>query len=180
MATYLASSRPPADEYAPYYGRYIDEVPEGDILAVLAEQPERTTKLLQGLDEEQAMFRPTPNDWSVKEVICHLCDTERIFAYRALRIGRGDTTPLPGFDQEPYVPEAQADVRSLADLLTEFNVVRQATLWLLRSLPAKAWERVGTASEVPFSVRALAYIIAGHEIHHFRSLKDEYVGRGGQ
>jgi hypothetical protein len=169
------TGRPASDEHSPYYGGYIDQVPEGDILTLLAEQIERTTALLEGLTDEQALFRPTPTDWSVKEVVCHVSDSERIFAYRALRIARGDTTPLPGFDQEPYVAAAEADVRPLADLLAEFGTVRTATLWLFRSLPSSAWLRRGTASEAPVSVRALAYIIAGHENHHVRSLKTEYL-----
>ncbi len=141
--------RPASDEHSPYYAGYIAQVPEGDILDHLSEQIERTGRLLQGLTEEQAMFRPTPADWSVKEVICHISDSERIFAYRALRIARADTTPLAGFDQEPYVLAAQADVRPLAGLLAEFATVRQSTLWLLRSLPAEAWERRGVASDWP-------------------------------
>ena len=179
MTSVIASGRPATDEYAPYYGRYVDEVPEGDILAILETQAERTAELLQGLDEQQAMFRPTPADWSIKEVICHLCDTERIFAYRALRIARGDMTPLAGFEQEPYVAQAEADARPLSDHLAEFATVRQSTIWLFRGIPAAAWERRGTASEVTFSVRALAYIAAGHENHHIRSLKDEYLSHVG-
>ena len=167
--------RPASDEHSPYYGGYIAQVPEGDILTHLAGQIERTTRLLQGLSEEQAAYRPTPTDWSVKEVVCHISDSERIFAYRALRIARGDTTPLVGFNQEPYVVAAEADARPLADLLAEFVSVRDSTLWLFRSLPAAAWLRRGVASDAPVSVRALAYIIAGHENHHVRSLLTEYL-----
>ncbi|MBA3947854.1 MAG: DinB family protein [Herpetosiphonaceae bacterium] len=141
----------------------------------LSEQIERTTGLLQGLTAEQAAFRPTPIDWSVKEVVAHLCDSERIFSYRALRIARADPTLLSGFEQEPYVVTAESDIRPLADLLAEFAAVRQSTLWLFRSLPPVAWDRRGVASDVPVSVRALAYIIAGHENHHVRSLKAEYL-----
>jgi hypothetical protein len=169
------TGRPASDEHSPYYGGYIDQVPEGDILTHLAGQIERTTRLLQGLSEEQAAFRPTPTDWSVKEVICHISDSERVFAYRALRIARADPTPLAGFDQEPYVVAAEADARPLADLLAEFASVRASTLWLFRSLPAAAWLRRGVASDAPVSVRALAYIIAGHENHHVRSLLTEYL-----
>jgi len=169
------TGRPASDEHSPYYGGYIDQVPEGDILTHLAGQIERTTRLLQGLSEEQAAFRPTPTDWSVKEVVCHISDSERIFAYRALRIARADPTPLAGFDQEPYVVAAEADARPIADLLAEFASVRDSTLWLFRSLPAVAWLRRGVASDAPVSVRALAYIIAGHENHHVRSLLTEYL-----
>jgi hypothetical protein len=175
MSTATEIARPNADEHSPYYSNYIDQVPPGDILAHLAEQIERTTVLLHGLTPEQAAFRPTPTDWSVKEVVCHLSDSERIFSYRALRVARADPTPLPGFDQEPYVPASGADARPLSDLLAEFAAVRQATLWLFRSLPTEAWTRRGTASDSPISVRALAYIIAGHENHHARSLKEEYL-----
>jgi len=169
------TGRPASDEHSPYYGGYIDQVPEGDILSHLAGQIERTTRLLQGLSEEQAAFRPTPTDWSVKEVVCHISDSERIFAYRALRIARADPTPLAGFDQEPYVVAAETDARPIADLLAEFASVRDSTLWLFRSLPAVAWLRRGVASDAPVSVRALAYIIAGHENHHVRSLLTEYL-----
>src|SRR4051794_18203618 len=117
VTTLVAAARPAADEYAPYYGQYIAQVPDGDIITILAENLERTTSLLAGLTEEEALFRPTPSDWSVKEVVCHICDAERIFAYRALRFARGDETPLPGFSQDPYVVAAEADRRPLADLL---------------------------------------------------------------
>jgi uncharacterized protein (TIGR03083 family) len=175
MTTTTTIARPNADEHSEYYGNYINQVPPGDILAHLTEQIERTTTLLQNLTSEQAAFRPTPTDWGVKEVVGHLSDSERIFSYRALRIARADPTPLPGFDQEPYVPASGADARPLADLLAEFAAVRQATLWLFRSLPPEAWTRRGIASDSPISVRALAYIIAGHENHHVRSLKEEYL-----
>jgi uncharacterized protein (TIGR03083 family) len=175
MTTAIDTHRPAAGEHSPYYSTYIDQVPPGDILTHLADQIERTVTLVRDLTPEQASFRPTPADWSVKEVICHLSDSERIFSYRALRIARTDPTPLPGFDQEPYVPATGADSRPLADLLAEFAAVRHATLWLFRSLPPEAWTRLGTASDSPVSVRALAYIIAGHENHHVRSLKEEYL-----
>lgn len=171
-----ATGRPAPGEYAPYYASYVAQVPAGEILALLATQITRTTGLLQDLTEPQAGFRPGPAEWSIKEVLIHLSDSERIFAYRALRIARGDTTPLPGFDQDPYVAAAGADARPLADLLAEFAAVRQTTLWLFRSLPAAAWDRQGVASEVPVSVRALAYIIAGHENHHIASLETVYLG----
>ena len=174
MTSTIEIGRPAADEHSPYYSQYIDQVPEGDILSLLAEQIQRTTTMLAGVSEEQAEFRPTPADWSVKEVVCHLCDCERIFSYRALRIARGDQTPLAGFDQDPYVTAADADARPLADHLAEFQTIRQASIWLLSSLPAAAWDRRGTASDAPVSVRALAYIIAGHENHHVRSLHEDY------
>lgn len=175
MTTLIGSRKPGTDEYSEYYGRYVNEVPDGNILEILEQQIERTTRLLEGLSEEEALFRPTPQDWSVKEVVCHLCDAERIFAYRALRIARGDKTPLTGFDQVPYVVAAHADGRPLGDLLAEFGIIRQSTLWLFRSLPSEAWDFRGTASDQPFSVLALAYIAAGHENHHVKSLRAEYL-----
>ena len=143
MTIRTATARPEADEHAPYYAGYINQVPEGDILDHLSTQVERTLSLLAGVTTEQAVLRPAPDQWSINEVICHVADTERIFSYRALRIGRGDTTPLPGFNQEPYVEAADANTRPLADLLAEFAAVRQATIWLFRSLPEAAWDRRG-------------------------------------
>ncbi len=153
-------------------------MPEGDIVDLLEGQFEDTYRLLTGLSDAQAMHRYADGKWSVKEVIGHLCDSERVFAYRALRIGRGDTTPLPGFDQDPYVPAGQFDARTMQSIADEFRTVRAATLSLLRALPVDAVARSGTASEVKVSVRALAYIIAGHERHHVALLRERY-GLGG-
>ncbi|UYZ63876.1 DinB family protein [Hymenobacter weizhouensis] len=165
---------PAATEYAPYYARYISRI-SGDPLAALREQPAALRRRLHALTDEQAGLRYAPGKWSIKEMLVHVLDTERIFAYRVLRIGRGDQTPLPGFEQDDYVPASEADSRSLADILHEYDTVRAATLSLLESLPAGAADRRGTASGHPVSVRALAYILPGHEAHHLTILDERYL-----
>lgn len=166
--------RPEPDEIpSPWLG-YIKRVPELDPVMVCAAQIEETAAVLHGLSEQDAMHRYARGKWSVKEVVGHLADVERIMAYRALRIARGDATPLPGFDENAYVPVAQFDARSLADLVGELRTARAATLALLRSFDADAWRRRGTASGKPVSVRALAYMIPGHERHHLEILRTRY------
>lgn len=167
---------PQADEFAPYYGGYIQRVPPGaDLFALLAAQPGELRALLQAVSETQANARPKPGEWSIKEVIGHLNDTERIFAYRALRIARGDTTPLPGFEQDDYVRGTDFNQRTLADLLDEFAAQRQANVLCFKVLTAAEIERRGsTTSGTPFSVRALLYMLAGHVMHHIESLTVDY------
>ena len=165
--------RPGADEYAPYYGQYVSVVPGDDVMAVLERQ--EVARLLAGLGEPKGGHRYAPGKWSVKEIVGHLADTERIMAYRALRIARGDETPLPGFEQDDYVRAAGFDERSLEELLDEFEAVRRATVTLFRSLASMTHGRRGTANGVPVSVRALAYIIAGHERHHAKVLETRYL-----
>ncbi len=166
--------RPEPDEIPSHYAGYIQRVPELDPVVVLAAQIEETAALLHSLSETDAMHRYAQGKWSVKEVVGHLADVERIMAYRALRIARGDTTPLPGFDENAYVPVAQFDARSVADLVGELRTVRAATLALLRTFDPDAWRRRGTASGKPVSVRALAYMIPGHERHHLEILRTRY------
>jgi len=168
-------SRPDATEYAPYYGRYIDLVPAGDLIITLSQQINDTSALLRGISEAQAETRYEPGKWSIKEVLGHLVDTERIMSYRALRIARADDTPLPGFEQDDYVRAANFDSRTLANLLEEYLAVRAATVTLFRNLEAAAIDRRGTANNVPVTVRALAYIIAGHERHHVNVLRTKYL-----
>lgn len=167
--------RPAADEYAPYFEKYVALVPADGIVATLREQASATAALLLGASSAQAEFRYAPGKWSLKESFGHLIDTERIFAYRALRIGRGDTTPLPSFDENLYVAHADVTVRTLADLVEEFAQVRAATVQLFRYFDEAAWQRRGTASEREISVRAIAYIIAGHELHHRALFRDRYL-----
>ncbi len=167
--------RPDDDEYAPYFGRYISGVPEGtDLMLLLAQQRDSIAAELAAIPLGGGDFRYAPGKWSIKEVVGHLSDTERIMAYRALCIARGDVTPLPGFDQEAYTPQARFDDLGLSALIDEWVAVRQASLALFRNLPAEAWGRRGTASDNPVSVRALAYIIAGHVLHHRKSLRTLY------
>ncbi|HEY6224204.1 MAG TPA: DinB family protein [Gemmatimonadales bacterium] len=168
-------ARPGADEYAPYYGTYIGKVPDGDLRAMLASQLAETLELIRSIPESRGGYRYAPDKWSIREVLGHLADSERIFSYRALRIGRGDTTPLPGYEQDDYVPVGRFDARTLRDLADELVAIRQATIHLFAHLDDAALERRGTASGKPVSVRALAYIIAGHERHHVEILKSRYL-----
>jgi hypothetical protein len=168
--------RPGPDEYAAGFAEYVGRIAEKeDILAVLAGQLDQVLARLGALGEARGEFRYAPGKWSVKEMVGHLCDTERVFAYRALRFARGDTTPLPSFDDQAYVAEVQAGDLTLTDLAAEWGDVRRATLALFRNLPAVAWSRRGTASGHPASVRALAYIIAGHVRHHLEVLEERYT-----
>lgn len=170
-----ALTRPTPDEYAPFYANYIGLVPDGDALESLERQRKETTKLLGGISEAKAAYRYAPDKWSIKGVTGHVVDSERVFSYRALSIGRGDATPLPGFDEKAWAQTANFDHRTLKDLVREYGLVRDATLALLRSLPAEAWSRRGTANNYAVTVRALAWIIAGHERHHLKILRERYL-----
>ncbi|MGJ5816850.1 DinB family protein [Paludibaculum fermentans] len=166
--------RPGAEEYAPYFGRYINLVPDGDIRATLREQMDSVVKLLAPLREEQANYRYAEGKWSVKEVLGHMIDAERIFAYRLLRIARNDKTPLPGFEQDILVQYGPHAHQPWSDLVEEFQVVRSSTLCLLRGLNAESLARVGTASDMPISARSLAWLTAGHELAHLAVFHERY------
>ena len=170
----LTLPRPAADESAPFYHGYIEKVPGEHIGEYLAAQPGEVERLLGPLDDAAARFRYAPDKWSVKEVLGHLCDVERIFSYRLLRIARADTTPLPGFDENAVVPPAEFDARPVADLVREFQTIRASTITLVEGLPSAAWERRGRASDKSISTRALAYILVGHVTHHLGVLRDRY------
>jgi hypothetical protein len=167
-------TRPTPDESAAFYAGYVARVPEGDLLQILADQHATMQALLAPLTQEQALFRPTPEDWNILEVLGHITDGEQVFAYRALRIARGDTTPLAGFDQDDYVRAACAAERPLADLLAAYSAQRQATIGMLRTFNAEALMRRGTVSGHPCSARAWAYIIAGHELYHIVDFHERY------
>jgi hypothetical protein len=167
--------RPQTDEYAPYYGGYISQVPEGvDIFALLRTQPDDLRALLMHVSDDDASTRPALDEWSIKEVVGHINDTERIFAYRALCIARGDKTPLPGFEQDDYVAGTDFNRRSLANLLDEFDAQRRANVLTFEPLTAAEIEQRGVASANPVSARALLYMMAGHVNHHVNSLKTDY------
>lgn len=172
-ASYTA--RPETSEYAPSYETYVSKVREGDILQILSTQIKETLALLSDLSEEQASYRYAPDKWSIKEVVGHMGDSERIFAYRALRFSRNDATPIPGFEQESFTEAANFAERTLADLLDEFRIIRQDTLYLFKGMGADMMTRTGTASNFAVSVRAIAYIIAGHERHHVGILRERYL-----
>jgi len=166
--------RPVSDESTPFYHGYIAQVPDGNLIERLPEQAEDTRHLFSQLTEDAAMRRYAPGKWSVKEVLGHLIDTERVMGYRLLRIARGDSTPLSGFDQDFFVAAGRFDARMVNRLLEDYAAVRAATLELLRGLTEDDLARRGTANSNPVSARALAWIIAGHERHHLRVLRERY------
>ena len=168
-------SRPGPDEYAPYYGTYVDKVPGADALAPLVAQRGSTAAALAAIPEGMASYRYAPGKWTLREVVGHLTDAERIFGYRLMRIARGDATPLASFDENSYVPEGRFERRPLKEVAAEFAVVRDGTLALLRGLDEEVLARRGVASGKPVSARALAWIIAGHEIHHMGVIDQRYL-----
>jgi len=168
-------SRPAADEYNAYYDRYITKVPDGDIVQILATQIASTLQLLESIPESKGDYRYAEGKWTVKESVLHVIDAERIFGYRALRIARGDKTPLPGFEQDDYVPFSRAGERTVRDIAEELGDVRRSSVALFAHLDEEAMSRRGTASNNPVTPRALAYIIAGHERHHVAILREKYL-----
>ncbi len=169
------NTRPEASEYAPFYARYVEAVPAGaDVLDVLRAQPETLAQKVAALPADRETHRYAPGKWSVREVVSHLIDAERVFGYRAFCISRGEAQPLPGFDENEYVAASGADACPLSLLVEEFTLVRAANLAVFSGLDGAAWQRVGTASERPVSVRALAYITAGHAAHHLDVLRERY------
>ena len=167
--------RPGADEFAEYYGLYVGAVPQGPIVDFLEVQGKETTDVLGPVPETQGGYRYSPGKWSLKEVVGHVIDSERMFAMRALAFARKDPAALPGFDQDQYVAESGADSRRLSELLEEFEGVRRASVLLFRGLEPDAWSRRGIASEREFSVRSLAWIIAGHGVHHINVIRERYL-----
>ncbi|MCD7036408.1 DinB family protein [Metabacillus sp. GX 13764] len=162
-------------DYPEIYNNYVRLVPNGDIKEVLLKQREETVSLLSSISKETAGSAYAEEKWTVKEVIGHITDTERIMSERLLRFSRGDSTPLPGYNDEQYVREAEFNRFSMAELLESFSAVRGSTLALLKMLPGSAWEKEGTANNGRFTVRGLAAVIAGHELHHKRILKERYL-----
>lgn len=168
--------RPTADEHSPYFGTYISQAPGDDALPLLTRQIDETVALLNGVPEDRWTYRYAPGKWSLAEVVGHLSDTERIFAYRALCFARKDPTPLPGFQENDYAPASGHHARSLPDLTAELQAVRQASLALFRGLTDEAVGRRGVANGVEISVRAIAWILAGHERHHLGVVRERYLG----
>jgi hypothetical protein len=171
----MPQNRPQPGQYAPSFEKYIALVPEGDYQTILESQLQLWRQLPGSLTDKQAGFRYAPDKWSVKEIVGHVSDAERVFSYRLLRIARGDQTPLPGFEQDDYIKTANSSARSLASLLEEFESVRRASITLVRSLDDKAWLQRGVASNKEISATALAFIIAGHERHHWVILQERYL-----
>jgi uncharacterized damage-inducible protein DinB len=172
--------KPEPGEYPPYAKMYIDLLPDdGLLLEHLAENSRETTELIRSLPEDQLLHRYAPGKWTIKEVLLHIVDDERIYAYRALRFARGDRTELPGFEQDDYVPPSKADERSVESLLGELAAVRAATIELYRGLPEEALVRSGVANGNRATVRALGYHMAGHEVHHVKLIRERYLGLEG-
>jgi hypothetical protein len=171
----IVTSAPDRTEAAEYYFTYINQVPAGDICRVLEAQTGETLALLRGISEEQSRHRYAPDKWSIREVVGHLNDTERLFVFRAFWFARGFESPLPSFDQNVAVSSAGADARALSSHVDEFESVRASTMSFFQNLTADGWTRRGIASDNPFSVRALAYIAAGHVAHHVRILRERYL-----
>jgi len=169
------ATKPAKSEYLPYYERYISLVPDGDVVATLAAQMDDTLAMLRSLPASVATYRYAPDKWSVNEVVGHIIDSERNFAFRALRFARNDAAPVPGFEQDDYVRNATFDAYPLEELASELESVRQSTVFLFRHLEESAWTRRGIANNAEVSVRALAYIIAGHELHHREILAARYL-----
>jgi hypothetical protein len=170
---------PDRTEAAEYYFRYIDLVPAGDICNQLEIQGTETLALLRGIDAGPSLFRYAPDKWSIRDVVNHLNDTERLFVFRAFWFARGFDSPLPSFDQSVAATSAAADERTWTSLVDEFAAVRAATVTFFHSLAGDAWTRRGIASGNPFSVRALAFLTAGHVTHHMAILRERYLAAGG-
>jgi len=166
---------PERSEAAEYYFTYIDQVPAGDVREILAAQLSEVPSLLSGVSEQRSLHRYAPGKWSIREVVGHVCDTERLFLTRAFWFARGFDSPLPSFDQDIAMAASGADARPLSSHVEEFRTVRAATLSFFNGLPSDAWSRRGIASDKPFTVRALAYLAAGHAAHHVRILRERYL-----
>jgi hypothetical protein len=175
MSNTWRTTRPVTGEYNPYFGTYIDKVPDGDIIDILTRQLPETTSFLLSIPESKGGHRYAPGKWSIREIIGHLSDCERIFGYRALRFARADTTPVPGFDENEFVANARFDERTIEDLTSEFEYVRRSTIGLLGSLNEEEMSRRGTANNNPISVRAVCFVMAGHVTHHAEFMRAHYL-----
>ena len=179
MQTATIIERPAETEYAPFYAGYVSEAPEGDLFEMLEDQMSRVTALAASVPPERETFRYAEGKWTIRELIGHLADAERVFGYRAFNFSRGDEAPLPGFDEEAHVRESGFNARELSSLAREFTLLREANLLHLRRLTPEQWRRTGVANGSPVSVRALGFILVGHANHHLDVLRDRYgVGAG--
>jgi len=168
-------NKPGPEEYVPFYATYVSKVGDGDIIKILEEQMLSTHALAKNIPAEKAEYAYAPGKWTVKECISHMIDAERVFAYRALCISRGEQQNLPGFEQDDYVLNGEAGKRELNDLIAEFKTLRMANLFMLRSLTAEQADRIGSSNGNPTSVRALAHMMAGHELHHMNIFREKYL-----
>lgn len=173
--TTINTQKPKPEEHSAYHAKYIDLVPAGCIIETLKQQLNTAMTFFGGLSEQQALHRYAPEKWSIKEVLGHINDGERIFAYRALRFSRNDKSPLAGFDQDVYVANSNFDKQPLTALLDEYEHLRKATIDLFKGLEASAWDRRGIASQNEISVRAIAWVLTGHELHHLNVIRTKYL-----
>ncbi len=169
--------RPDAKDYSEYYHNYVQHVPEGDILDILDKQADLLGRFFAGVNEEKSLYRYEEGKWSIREVVGHLLDVERIFSYRAFRFSRGDQTELPGFDENSYVPKGNYDQHDITELVEEFYLLRKATVSMFRGFDKKMWELSGKANGAAMSVRAVAWILAGHLIHHMKVIQSRYLSK---
>ncbi|MEH7095365.1 DinB family protein [Neobacillus vireti] len=167
--------RPSVSEFPEYYLPYVNLVPDGDLLVTLKENLEKLVSLAEDLSEEAGQSRYAPGKWSLKEVLGHITDTERIMSYRLLRVGRGDQTPLAGFNENDYIAASNFNILSVKQIIEDFTAVRKATITLVNNMPEEAWERIGVANNSDITTRALAYIIAGHALHHLNIINERYL-----
>lgn len=175
MLIYRIMQRPERTEYAEFYAGYVSAVPETDIVGVLAAQPDELAAVIGGLPEEKGHYAYADGKWTIKELLGHVVDGERVFGYRAHRISHGDATRLSGFDQDLYVSNGRANLRGMEDIVEEFASVRRANVIMLETLRSNDWNLGGTASDAYVTVRAIAYIMAGHVRHHMAILRDRYL-----
>ena len=168
-------NRPETAEFAPYYNTYVSLIEGDNVLPVLEAQPRELRAIFLDMPEEKGTFTYESGKWTIKELLSHIIDGERIFAYRILRVSRGDTTPIEGFEQDDYIATSNANNRTFADLLDEFELNRRGNILMVNNIDDEASRRMGTASDEPISVRALAYIAAGHVTHHLRILNERYL-----
>jgi hypothetical protein len=175
MSTIMSTQRPDPSEYMSYFGRYIDLVPTGPLVELLAQQFDEYLSFYRGISDAQGTYRYAPDKWSIKQVLGHMVDTERIFNYRALCVSRGEQQSLPGFEQDDYVAGANFEDRRVSDLVDELASVRAATVWLFKGLSDEALSRRGIANKGEITARACGYIIAGHERYHVKHLQERYL-----
>ena len=175
MSNAWRSARPQQGEADPYFFRYIDKVPDGDIVDTLSRQAAENVAYLRAIPESKGGHRYGPDKWTIREVIGHMTDAERVMGYRALRFSRNDSTPIEGFDENLFAENAASDSRTLGDLIDEFEHLRRSSIGLVNGLTEEMISRRGTANEKEVTVRALAFIIAGHETHHMEILKTRYL-----
>jgi len=167
--------RPNKDEYAAYYHTYVDKVPEGEIIKILKKQTDQIKKMLKDVSKKESLFRYAPDKWSVRELVGHIIDTERVFAYRTLRFARNDKNDLPGFDENEYIRQSNYNDVKLKELVEEFCALRKSNILMFKNFPDDVGLRKGTANGNSFTVRAMAFIMAGHVNHHLSVLKERYL-----